>query len=161
MGILWDLVVFEFRISEVLNSGQMERTLLIVKPDGVERNLTEAILSRVEKAGFRIAAVKVVELTEEDAKEFYQVHKEKPFYDGLTAYMSSGKVAVACLEREDAVRVLRELAGATDPKEARPGTLRSDYGKDVQKNTVHAADSIDTARSEIQFFFADPELKDK
>ena len=138
----------------------MEHTLLIVKPDGVERNLTEAILSRVEKAGFRIVDLKAVELTEEEAREFYQVHKEKPFYDGLVSYMSSGTVAVVCLEREDAVSALRELAGATNPEEAKPGTLRSNYGKDVQRNTVHAADSVDTAKREIQFFFPDRKLND-
>jgi len=131
----------------------MERTLFIIKPDGVERQLTGEILGSVEKAGFRVKELRMLRLTEDQAREFYKVHQGKPFYHDLVSYVSSGSVVVACLEKDDAISALRELAGATDPKKAKSGTLRNHFGLDVQRNTVHAADSRENARREIQFFF--------
>lgn len=137
----------------------MERTLLIIKPDGVERGLSGEILRRVEKEGFTILELRMLNLAEEQAREFYRVHEGKPFYDDLVSYVSSGSIVVACLEKENAVSALRALVGATDPRMAEPGSLRSEFGLDVQRNTVHAADSTETAKREIHFFFGDIQSK--
>ncbi len=133
----------------------MERTLLIIKPDGVERGLSGEILRRVEREGFTILDLRMVSLAEDQAREFYRVHEGKPFYDDLVSYVSSGSIVVACLGKENAVSALRALVGATNPRMAQPGSLRSEFGLDVQKNTVHAADSAETAEQEIRFFFGD------
>jgi nucleoside-diphosphate kinase len=136
----------------------VERTLSIVKPDAVGRNLIGEILRRFEAAGLRIAAGKLLRLTPERAQAFYAVHKERPFYADLCAYMSSGPIFVSILEGESAILKNRELMGATDPAKAAPGTIRKDCGKDVEKNAVHGSDSPETAATEIVFFFRSDEI---
>lgn len=132
------------------------RTLLIIKPDAVERNLAGEILQRVMKARFTVVQFRQVRLDPEQAMEFYAVHRGKPFFGGLIEYMSSGPVMPVALEKGNAIASLRELVGATDPAQAACGTIRHDYGLNVQRNSVHASDAEDTAAKEIRFFF--PEL---
>jgi nucleoside-diphosphate kinase len=129
-----------------------QRTLFIVKPDAVERRLTGKILERVEEDGFRVLGLAMIRLSPDTARRFYYVHEGKPFLDSLVAFMSSGPAVVCALEREDAVRRLREIVGATDPAEAAPGTIRKDFALDKEKNSVHASDSPETARWELGFF---------
>lgn len=136
----------------------VERTLSIVKPDAVERNLIGEIVRRFEAAGLRIAAGKLLRLTPERAQAFYAVHKERPFFAGLCSYMSSGPIFVSVLEGENAILRNREIMGATDPAKAAPGTIRKDCGKDVERNAVHGSDSPETAANEIAFFFKPDEL---
>jgi nucleoside-diphosphate kinase len=130
-----------------------EQTLLLIKPDAVERNLIGEILSRVEKEKFKIVDLKMVKLETEDAKRFYQIHKQKPFFNDLIDSVSSGSVVVALLKKEKAVEDLRKLVGKTDPKESEKGTIRYDFGLDITRNSVHASDSKESARFEIDFFF--------
>lgn len=130
-----------------------ERTLAIIKPDAVTRNLTGEILKRIETSGLRICALKLMRLTRAQAEEFYQVHKARPFYASLCSYMSSGPVTVAVLEGEQGIARWRELMGATDPLKAPAGTIRKDMGIDVEKNAVHGSDAPETAAAEIPFFF--------
>jgi nucleoside-diphosphate kinase len=137
----------------------VERTLSIVKPDAVGRNLIGEILRRFETAGLRIVAGKLLRLTPERAQAFYAVHKERPFFAGLCAYMSSGPIFVSVLEGENAIMKNREIMGATDPAKAAPGTIRKDQGKDVEQNAVHGSDGPDTAASEIAFFFRPDEIQ--
>jgi len=136
----------------------VERTLSIVKPDAVGRNLIGEILRRFETAGLKIIAGKLLRLTPERAQGFYAVHKERPFFAGLCAYMSSGPIFVSVLEGENAIMKNREIMGATDPTKAAPGTIRKDLGKDVEQNAVHGSDGPDTAASEIAFFFRPDEI---
>jgi len=136
----------------------VEKTLSIIKPDAVGRNLIGEILRRFEGAGLRIAAGKLLKLTPERAQRFYAVHKERPFFTGLCAYMSSGPIFVAVLEGENAILKNREIMGATDPAKAAPGTIRKDWGHDVEQNAVHGSDSPETAASEINFFFRPDEV---
>jgi nucleoside-diphosphate kinase len=136
----------------------VERTLSIIKPDAVGRNLIGEILKRFEVAGLRIAAGKLVRLTPERARAFYAVHKERPFFEGLCAYMSSGPIFVSVLEGESAIMKNREIMGATDPAKAVPGTIRKDCGKDVEQNAVHGSDGAETAATEIAFFFRPDEI---
>jgi nucleoside-diphosphate kinase len=136
-----------------------ERTLAIIKPDAVSRNLIGDILRRIEASGLRICALKLMRLTGAQAQQFYQVHRARPFYASLCAYMSSGPVAVAVLEGEQAITRWRELMGATDPLKASPGTIRKDLGVDVEKNAVHGSDGSDTAAAEIAFFFSAVEIQ--
>jgi nucleoside-diphosphate kinase len=136
----------------------VEKTLSIIKPDAVGRNLIGEILRRFEGAGLRIAAGKLLKLTPERAQRFYAVHKERPFFTGLCAYMSSGPIFVAVLEGENAILKNREIMGATDPAKAAPGTIRKDWGHDVEQNAVHGSDSPETAASEISFFFRPDEV---
>lgn len=131
----------------------MSRTLLIIKPDAVERNLIGHIVSRLEQARFKIVAMRMMPLSKEEAREFYAVHKEKPFYNPLVEYMTSGPVVPMVLEKENAIDDLRALIGATDPAEAACGTIRHEIGRDVEKNSVHASDSDENAAREISFFF--------
>ena len=131
----------------------VERTLSIIKPDAVGRNLIGEILKRFEAAGLKITAAKLVRLTSERARAFYAVHKERPFFEGLCAYMSSGPIFVSVLEGEGAILKNREIMGATDPAKAAPGTIRKDWGKDVEQNAVHGSDGAETAATEIAFFF--------
>jgi nucleoside-diphosphate kinase len=135
----------------------MERTLLMVKPDATDRRLAGEILRRVEGAGFRLRAIRLLHLRREEAESFYRVHRERLFYGELVTYMTSGEVVPMVLERENAVRELRDFIGATNPAEARKGSIRSDLGLDLQRNAVHASDSIETAAREIAFFFAERE----
>ncbi len=131
----------------------VQRTLGIIKPDAVERNLVGEILRRIEDKGFKIKGLKMVHLTKEQAKKFYEVHKEKPFYESLTDYMSSGPIVVFVIEGEDVINGYRELMGATDPNKAKEGTIRKEFGLDVEKNSVHGSDSPENAVKEISFFF--------
>ena len=133
----------------------MERTLLIIKPDATRRNLIGEIIRRLEQSGFAVRALCMRRLTGEQARRFYAVHEGKPFLDSLCRYMSSGPIVPMVLERENAVADLRTLIGATDPKKAACGTLRSDLAVDMEKNSVHASDSPENARAEISFFFGD------
>ncbi len=133
-----------------------ERTLSIIKPDGVEKNIIGQILTRFEEAGLKIIGARMMMLTEQQAKSFYEVHKDRPFYNDLVEYMTSGPVFVSVLEGEAAVATNRELMGATDPKEANPGTIRADFAESIDANTVHGSDSVENAAKEVAFFF--PEL---
>ena len=136
----------------------MERTLSIIKPDAVAKNVIGKIIDRFETNGLRIAAMKKVQLSREDAAKFYEVHKERPFFNDLVEYMTSGPVVVMVLEGENAVAKNRELMGATDPKEAAPGTIRADFAESIEANAVHGSDSLENAQKEIAFFFAQREI---
>ncbi len=131
----------------------MNRTLLIIKPDATERNLIGHIVSRLEKAKFKIVAMQMKQLSKEEAQGFYEVHKERPFYDSLVEFMTSGPVVPMVLEKENAVADLRTLMGATNPEEAPCGTIRQEIGVNIEKNSVHGSDSDENARKEISFFF--------
>ncbi len=132
----------------------IERTLAIIKPDAVSRGLTGEILARIHKAGFRIVAVKSLRLTKAEAEGFYAVHKARPFFADLTAFMSSGKVVVMVLEAEAAIARWRDTMGATDPAKAAPGTIRREFGSSIQNNCTHGSDAAATAAFEISFFFS-------
>ncbi|MDR0968798.1 MAG: nucleoside-diphosphate kinase [Holosporaceae bacterium] len=135
---------------------QEEETFAIpAKPEIVEKGQIGEILSRIEKAGFKIKALKMVRLTKEQAAEFYREHKNKPFFDSLCTYMSKGRVVVAILSGPDAIKRYRTLEGATDPKKAAKGTLRGDFGTDREANAVHGSDSPESAKREIRFFFSE------
>ncbi len=136
----------------------IERTLSIIKPDGVAKNIIGKIYSRFEKAGLQIIAAKMLHLSKEQAGEFYAVHKERPFYGELIEFMTSGPVMVQVLEGENAISQNREVMGATNPREAAAGTIRADFAKTVDENVVHGSDGPDTARAEIAFFFQDNEI---
>jgi nucleoside-diphosphate kinase len=136
----------------------IERTFSIVKPDGVEKNLIGKVYSRFEKAGLKIIASRMLHLTHEQAEGFYAVHKERPFYDDLVAYMTSGPVVVQVLEGENAVQLNRDIMGATNPAEAEPGTIRADFAASIEENVVHGSDGQDTATEEISFFFSANEI---
>jgi nucleoside-diphosphate kinase len=136
----------------------MERTLAIVKPDAVQRGLTGDILKRIEAAGLQIVALRKLHLARADAEKFYAVHKARPFFSGLCDYMTSGSVVVAVLQGEGAIAKWRQLMGATDPKKADAGTIRKDFGIDVEKNATHGSDAPETAAQEIAFFFPAREI---
>jgi nucleoside-diphosphate kinase len=131
----------------------MEQTLSIIKPDAVERNLTEEIKSIFVKNGLKIVSSKKIHISKEEAAEFYKVHQSKPFYNDLCAYLSSGPIFVMILEGNSAVSKNRELMGATNPKDAKPNTIRKLYGISIDKNSAHGSDSVDNAKIEIDFFF--------
>jgi nucleoside-diphosphate kinase len=136
----------------------VERTLAILKPDCVKKNLTGEVLARIEKAGFAILGMKMVKLTKETAGGFYAVHRERPFFNELVAFMSSGKCVPIALEKENAVADYRALIGATDPKDAAPGTIRKDFASSKGENIAHGSDSVDNGRIEIAYFFSEKEL---
>lgn len=136
----------------------VERTISIIKPDAVAKNVIGEIYARFEKAGLRIVAAKMMHLTREQAGQFYAVHKERPFYGELVEYMTSGPIMVQVLEGESAVARNREVMGATNPKDAAPGTIRADFANDITENAVHGSDAAETAKNEIAFFFTDKEL---
>lgn len=136
----------------------IERTLSIIKPDAVGKNVIGEINSRFEKNGLRIIATKMLHLTRQQAEGFYAVHKERPFFKDLVDFMISGPVVVQVLEGENAINLNRELMGATDPKKAAPGTIRADFAKTVDENAVHGSDSPETAKTEIAFFFSETEI---
>jgi nucleoside-diphosphate kinase len=136
----------------------LERTLSIVKPDGVGRNLIGEVYRRFEKAGLAIVAARMRHLSQLEAEAFYAVHKERPFYKDLVRYMTSGPVVVQVLEGDNAIAKNREIMGATDPKKAAPGTIRADLAESIERNVVHGSDAADTAAREIAFFFAGTEL---
>ena len=136
----------------------LERTLSIVKPDGVGRNLIGDVYQRFERAGLRVIAARMLHLTQRQAEGFYAVHRERPFFRDLCAYMTSGPVMVQVLEGESAVARNREIMGATDPKKAAPGTIRADLATSIEENVVHGSDSAENAAREIAYFFADTSL---
>jgi nucleoside-diphosphate kinase len=136
----------------------IERTLSIIKPDAVAKNVIGAICQRLEQAGLRIIAAKMKHLTEREAGGFYVVHKERPFFDALVKFMCSGPVLIMVLEGDNAIARYRELMGATDPKKAAPGTIRADFADSIDENAVHGSDSLQTAEEEIEFFFKIDEI---
>jgi len=133
----------------------VERTLSIIKPDGVQKNLIGEIYGRFEKAGLEIIAARMIHLSKEQAEGFYEVHRERPFFDDLVRYMTSGPVMVQTLQGDDAVRTHRDIMGATNPAEAEQGSIRADFAESIEENIVHGSDATDTAAVEIDFFFAD------
>jgi len=135
-----------------------ERTLSIIKPDGVSRKLIGEVVKRLEGADLKIVAMKMTRLTKEQAKGFYRVHKGKPFYESVTDFMSSGPCVLIVLEGEDAIKRYRKLMGATNYREAEAGTIRRDFATDIEKNIVHGSDSPETASFEIYYFFSELEL---
>ncbi len=133
----------------------VEQTLSIIKPDGVQKNLIGEIVSRFENAGLEVVAARMMHLSKEQAQGFYAVHKERPFFDDLVSYMTSGPVVAQALQGEDAVARNRDIMGATDPADADPGTIRGDHGASIEENVVHGSDAAETAAVEIAFFFGD------
>ena len=136
----------------------IERTLSLIKPDAVQRNLTGEILAMIQGAGLKVVALKMIHMTKAQAEEFYAVHRERPFFDSLTDYMSSGPVVCVVLRGEDAVPRWRALMGATNPAQAEPGTLRHKYGQSLEANAVHGSDAAETAAFEIGYFFSGLEI---
>ncbi len=137
----------------------MERTLSIIKPDGVQKNLIGEVVKRFETNGIKIAAMKMIQLTQAQAQGFYAVHKERPFFNSLTQFMTSGPIVVMVLEGEDVIAKNRELMGATNYKEAKEGTIRKAYATDIEKNVVHGSDAPETAAFEIGYFFNGLEIQ--
>lgn len=135
-----------------------QRTLSIIKPDAIEKNLIGKIIDRFETNGLRVAACKLVQLSEEEARQFYAVHKERPFYKDLTSFISSGPILAMVLEGENAIEKNRQIMGATNPKEADEGTIRKDFAASIDENAVHGSDAEETARTEIAFFFDQTEI---
>lgn len=136
----------------------VERTLSIIKPDAVAKNVIGELYARFEKAGLKIVAARMVHLSREQAERFYAVHKDRPFFDALVGFMTSGPVMVQVLQGEDAIRNNRDIMGATNPKEALAGTIRHDYADNIDANAAHGSDSPDTAAQEIEFFFRPDEI---
>ena len=137
----------------------MERTLSIIKPDGVAKNVIGEVIKRFETDGIKITAIKMIQLTKIQAQGFYAVHKERPFFDSLTDFMTSGPIVVMVLEGDDVIAKNRKLMGATNFKEAAEGTIRKDYATDIEKNVVHGSDAPETAAFEIGYFFNDLEIQ--
>ena len=136
----------------------IERTLSIIKPDATRRNLTGKINARFEERGLRIVAQRRVQLSKAQAEQFYAVHRARPFFSDLVAFMISGPVVLQVLEGENAVALNREIMGATDPKKATPGTIRKDFAESIEANSVHGSDSLENAQTEVAFFFAGVEI---
>ena len=137
----------------------MEKTLAIINPAAVERNLIGKILDRIESNGFKIVGIKMTTLSQKEAQGFYHVHKERPFFKVLTQYMSSGPVVLLVLAKESSIAAWRELMGATNPKDAAPGTIRKDFALDIEKNSTHGSDATETATFEIPYFFSETEIQ--
>jgi len=137
----------------------MERTLSIVKPDGVKKNLIGDVIRRFEKNNLRIVALKMLKLCKKEAMSFYIVHKDRPFYNSLTEFMSEGPVVVMVVEGDSAISKVREIMGATNPKDAAPGTIRANFALDIEHNIVHGSDSRESASYEIPFFFSTLEIQ--
>jgi nucleoside-diphosphate kinase len=136
----------------------LERTFSIVKPDGVAKNLIGEVYRRFEQAGLKVVAAKMIRLRQDQAEGFYAVHKARPFYADLVRYMISGPVMVQVLEGENAIKVNRDIMGATNPKQAAPGTIRADFAASIEENVVHGSDGPETAKAEIAFFFSEAEI---
>ena len=136
----------------------MERTFAIIKPDAVERNLIGKILERIESNGFKIAGMKKTQLSQKEAKGFYYVHKERPFFESLTEFMCSGPVVLLVLEKENAITAWRDLMGATNPEDAKEGTIRKDFALSIEKNSTHGSDSAENAAYELSYFFSETEI---
>jgi nucleoside-diphosphate kinase len=137
----------------------MERTFAIIKPDAVRKGVVGRILARVEEAGFKVRAMRLIHMSKAEAEGFYHVHRERPFFGGLTDFMSSGPSVVMCLEAPDAIRKWRDLMGATDPAKAADGTLRKEFGASIDNNATHGSDAPDTAVFELGYFFRGMELR--
>jgi nucleoside-diphosphate kinase len=137
----------------------VERTLSIIKPDGVAKNVIGDVIRRFETNGIKVAAMKMIQLTKTQAQGFYAVHKERPFFNSLTDFMTSGPIVVMVLEGKEVIAKNRELMGATNFKEAKEGTIRRDYATDIEKNVVHGSDAPETATFEIKYFFNDLEIQ--
>ena len=137
----------------------MQRTLAIIKPDAVGNHCVGAIIKRIEESGLEICALRMVNLTKQDAEGFYAVHKERPFFDALTSFMSSGPAVVLALEGENAIRRWRDLMGATNPNDAELGTLRKEFGASIDRNATHGSDADDTAAYELNYFFRGVEFR--
>jgi nucleoside-diphosphate kinase len=135
-----------------------ERTLSIIKPDGVSKNLIGEVIKRIEETGIKVVAIKMIFMTKEQAKGFYAVHEGKPFFESVTDFMSSGPCVVMILEGEGVIKKYRELMGATNPKDAKEGTIRREFATDIEKNIVHGSDSQETANFEISYFFNNLEI---
>ena len=136
----------------------LERTLSIIKPDAVAKNVVGEIYARFEKAGLKIVAAKMKHLSRKEAEGFYAVHKERPFFNALVEFMISGPVMISVLQGDNAVLAHRDLMGATNPKEAKPGTIRADFAESIDANAVHGSDATETAKVEIAYFFAETEV---
>ncbi len=136
----------------------MERTLVLIKPDGVQRGLVGPILTRLERRGLRFAGLKLMQITPELAAKHYGIHKDKPFYPTLIEFITSGPVVAAVIEGEDAIEIVRNTMGATNPAQAEPGTIRADFGLEIGRNLVHGSDGPDTAATEVPLFFTDDEI---
>ncbi|HWX55850.1 MAG TPA: nucleoside-diphosphate kinase [Verrucomicrobiae bacterium] len=136
----------------------LQRTFSIIKPDAVAKNATGDILQMIQGKGFRIIGMKMLEITKQQAEGFYAVHCERPFFDSLTTFMSSGPIVVLALEKENAIADLRKLMGATNPANAEPGTIRKKWADSIERNSIHGSDADDTARFELSYFFAGFEL---
>lgn len=136
----------------------LQRTFSIIKPDATKRNITGKIIDRLESAGLRVVAQKRIQMSKDQAEGFYAVHKERPFFSDLVSFMISGPVVVQVLEGEDAIAKNREVMGATNPKDAAPGTIRADFAESIEANSVHGSDAPETAADEIKFFFSDDEI---
>jgi nucleoside-diphosphate kinase len=136
----------------------VERTLSIVKPDGVAKNVIGEVYRRFEQAGLKVVAAKMLRLRQDQAEGFYAVHKARPFYADLVRYMTSGPVMVQVLEGENAIKANRDIMGATNPKQAAPGTIRADFAASIEENVVHGSDGPETAKNEIAFFFSEAEI---
>jgi len=136
----------------------VERTLSIIKPDGVKKCLIGEVIKRFESQGLKVVALKMLHMNKTQAEGFYKVHKGKDFFETLTTFMSSGPIVVMVLEGKDAIKRTREIIGATDPKKAKPGTIRHDFAQEIEKNIVHGSDSKETAEFEIKYFFSDIEI---
>lgn len=134
------------------------RTLIIIKPDAVKRGLVGKILSRFEERGIAIKGLKMINVSKADAEKLYEVHKGKPFYNDLIAYITSSKVVVGVLEANEIVKIVRKMIGSTNPSESEPGTIRGDFGLEISKNIIHASDSIESANREIPIFFKENEI---
>ncbi len=135
-----------------------EQTLTIIKPDAVEAGAIGQIIDRLISEGFTILGMKMLRMSKKQAEAFYEVHRERPFYQSLTDYMSSGPIVVIALERDNAIQHLREVMGATDPSQAKPGTIRAKFGTNIERNAIHGSDAPETAARELAFFFTDYEL---
>lgn len=136
----------------------IEQTLSIIKPDAVAKNVIGKIISRFEDAGLKVVAAKMIRLNKERAEAFYDIHRGKPFYDGLVKFVSSGPVLVQVLEGDNAILKNRDIMGATNPKDAKPGTIRADFANSIDENAVHGSDAKETAKTEIEFFFSPAEI---
>ncbi len=134
------------------------KTLAIIKPDAVAKNVAGEIIATIQKTGFKILAFKLTKITDSIAKEFYAIHKERPFFNDLIRYMTSGPIVPIALEKENAVEEFRKLIGATDPLKAEAGTIRADYGTNIEANAIHGSDSDENAKREISFFFSESEI---
>ena len=136
----------------------MERSLVLIKPDAIQRGLAGTIISRLEKQGLKLIALRMLLLDKALAKQHYTIHTSKPFFEGLVDYISSAPIIAAVFEGEGAVEVIRKLMGATDPAKAEAGTIRGDFGLDIERNTIHGSDSVETAEEEIKLFFSENEI---